>query len=150
MSNGTVTASGAMIVALCITGLGCRTQQDRAPNSEQRPRFDPGLMNDLEDVRRLCPPGTTAKAAQNLLKDRCRIVRYYGIVVRLDKSEGEVGRADDEHWALEHETANGTLLLWLEWMSTADRSNLDHAIVTGVGRRSTVIVFPEQLPRSGR
>jgi len=93
--------------------------------------FAPALLREVEEVLKLCPPGTRGRVAQESLGPRCRLVRLHGLSVRLSTEDKVAKQLPRDDMVLEYESPHGVVWLQLAWPS-GGRPSLDAAVVSDV------------------
>src|SRR5882724_2934673 len=133
------------IVGLLLIILGCATQPKSNSSVSEWQGVDPGLARDLAKVKNLCPVGTSAGAARDLLGARCHLAHYYGPSLHTDSQNGREAGEQDE-WALEYKTSHGKICLWLKWPSGSDQLTLDHAVISSIEPKKQIFTVHNPPP----
>jgi len=139
---------GCAVLAIVLGVVGCAPETRPKPSTAEFQDIDSHLARDVAEVKKLCPMGTPALTAKDLLGGRCRLVHYYGPLLHADSQSPGYGAGEQDDWALEYEKPQGKICLWLKWPSGYDRSKLDYAVISEVAPKKKIFVAPpKEVPQ---
>jgi hypothetical protein len=132
MKRRTIFAYAVVSLALWLTGCAGGPHYAQ-PSVKWRAPYSTWEEN-LATAKELCPLGTTARKAKNLLGYDGHLTHYYGPTVRGSGIKDDLSSrpgGNHDYWALEYEIRGGKISLVLNL--PAGVTSLEDAVVTSIG-----------------
>jgi len=113
--------------------MGCVDRPNLQSPAAKWRAADSTLEEHLNAAGEICPLGTTAAAAKNLLGEEGLLVHHHGLTVRGDDADGNSAlrrTSNHDYWAIEYQFAAGEVCLLLKW--EGGQATLENAVVTNI------------------